>query len=167
MTTLLICGSRDTNPEMVSFAQNCARRAVIDNAWHVITGDSLGVDQAVAAALEEVRVDLDGEWWIPLRVFGLSDAPRHGITSPSVDYTKLSKVRIPYVTGSQNRRYVRVGEVIINTYRLRDEYMVNQVDMIMCIWNGRSNGTKHVFDYALSRGFVPDENLWIRSFREK
>lgn len=36
------------------------------------------------------------------------------------------------------------------SYTHRDEYMVEHADLVMCVWDGTSRGTKHVFDYAKS-----------------
>lgn len=41
-------------------------------------------------------------------------------------------------------------EMVSGNYTKRDEYMVGKADIVMCIWNGKSRGTKHVFDYAKS-----------------
>ena len=37
-------------------------------------------------------------------------------------------------------------------YRMRDEYIVERASVVLCFWNGKSNGTKHVFDFACRMG---------------
>lgn len=44
------------------------------------------------------------------------------------------------------------------TYTLRDEYMVSIADVVCCIWNGASEGTQHVYEYANEHGKVT--RLW-------
>lgn len=35
-------------------------------------------------------------------------------------------------------------------YAARDEFMVNVAGKVLCVWDGKSKGTRHVFDYAMS-----------------
>lgn len=68
METLLITGSRDTNPKMLNTAIAAAKRAH-ELGWRIIVGDAHGVDQAVVETCEA-----EG---IPHIVVGISDKPRN------------------------------------------------------------------------------------------
>jgi len=119
MKSLLISGSRIATAAMLDYA-----RAAVTNAkergWCVIVGDAFGVDRVVA---DECRA-LD----VQVFVYGIAENPRNGALWAGKNmYTWLS--------GAQN-------------YRQRDEHMVRLANSVLCIWNGESKGTKHVYDYA-------------------
>lgn len=65
---------------------------------------------------------------VPVQVWYRGNAPRHRTNT------------------GQN---VAVGNV---RYTVRDELMVSRADIVVCVWNGRSKGTKHVYDYATAIG---------------
>ncbi len=83
-----------------------------------------------------------------------------GVDATVIDYCMLYSVSFmcygihvrPRLIGTTP--YIQVDS-IYRTYAKRDEYMVLLADKVMCVWNGASPGTKHVYDYALQ-----EAKLW-------
>lgn len=90
----------------------------------ILCGDALGVDAWVV----EYAVAHN----IPITVYGIGEKWRNlnGYAE------RVNKVSLPC------------------TYTLRDEQMVELAQVVICIWNGSSTGTRHVYEYALTRGKV-------------
>jgi len=93
------------------------------NGWRIIAGDSTGTDATIArlCKLQE----------IPLKTYGTGARPRNNTSTRH--YTRL----VQY-TGQPDR----------NTHR--DRYMVEQSDIIVCVWDGVSHETISVYEYAKS-----------------
>ncbi len=98
-----------------------ARRCVgraQQQGYVVLVGDAAGVDAAVVKQCLLLNV--------PCVCVGIARQPRNG--------------------GGKNKRstYLPFG----STYSDRDRYLVECADIVMCIWNGISNGTLAVHEYA-------------------
>lgn len=154
MTTILICGSRDANADMLTYARNCVARA-FERGHFVIFGDALGVDAAVAAAVRDLYQHED-EMMLGGRCYGIQPEPRHGIISPRIDYSNILGKRVvertSYETGSPSRRYVRMYEkelYTVKSYRDRDRFMVSEANAVMCITRMQPTpGTLNVYRMA-------------------
>lgn len=162
MTRLLICGSRDTTDAMLTYARNCTLKA-IDNGWSLLTGDAIGVDKAVAETVAPMYTDLDGLPRLWLKAYGIQDAPRHAVTSSSIDYYNiLGKRYMERITtyGKHDVHVWVVPRLVVVDYATRDQYIVYAADKVMCIWNGTSKGTIAVYKFALSLG----KEAWLKRF---
>lgn len=167
MTRILICGSRDANDDMLTYARNCVARA-FERGHFVIFGDAPGVDGAVAAAVRDLYQHED-EMMLGAWCFGIQPEPRHGVVSSRIAYHNIMGKRVvertSYESGSASRRYVRMYEkelYTVKNYRDRDRYMVEQceVEMVMAIWNGKSSGTRNVYRMAREAAL----ECWLKRF---
>lgn len=151
-TRLLISGSRDATPQMLDWARQAVSRAKA-RRWTIIVGDAVGVDAAVTRAALDLSDDsmlLDGLPRLWCQVYGLESAPRNGVVGAYMNYTRLTKYpdtqTVTY--GSRDLHvYVTAGKPI-TTYAERDRYMIDQAHVVLCIWNGRSPGTRKVYEQA-------------------
>lgn len=123
--TVLICGSREITQGLRELAI-----VIVKKQWwvgnHVIVGDALGIDREVVKTAEVCQMHY--------RCYGVLPSARNG----AVVYECL-----PLLTTLFHLR---------EAYRRRDEFMVRQADLVICLWNGLSHGTKHVADYAIAEG---------------
>lgn len=161
--TILLCGSRTATPTMREFAATCVRRAFLAG-YSVICGDALGVDQWIAESAilylpqhSAVQADTSPDalnLWTLCDVYGLADTPRNGVQGRGIAYQRLQDHNVQRWVTSANGRYVTgyTERVTIGGYRDRDEWMVRHADMVLCLWNGNSKGTYHVFEYASAQG---------------
>lgn len=168
MTTILICGSRDASPDMLTYARNCVQRAIDQNMF-VLFGDAPGVDCAVAEAVRDLYQHED-EMMLGGRCYGIQPEPRHGIVSSRIDYSNILGKRVvertQYETGSASRRYVRMYEkelYTVKSYRERDRYMIGlpEVEKVMCITSMKGTpGTQAVYRMAREAG----KECWLKRF---
>lgn len=126
MTSLLICGSREATPRMLTVARRSVERAR-DLNWSVIVGEAAGVDRAVIFACHELAV--------PFVMYGIAAEPRNFCC-------------LPHVTA--NYRQVK------GSYLTRDREMAATADRCFGIWNGTSRGTIYTCNYARKQGKVVD-----------
>jgi predicted Rossmann fold nucleotide-binding protein DprA/Smf involved in DNA uptake len=68
---ILICGSRRATQEMLDYARQSARKALLVFNASIIVGDAPGVDHAVIA--EAMSIDPERLW-----IFGITPQPRNG-----------------------------------------------------------------------------------------
>lgn len=132
MVRLLISGSRQCTPEMSKIARRCVEQAK-QKGYSILVGDAEGIDHDVMLACCDLGV--------PFLCFGCTPAPRH-----------ICCVRHRVETGVYHR--------IIGGYLQRDRVMVNQCDLMVAIWNGRSRGTKYTYDYAVEMG--KPAHIWTK-----
>lgn len=166
MTRILICGSREATPDMLTYARNCVARA-LEQEWMVVCGDAPGVDGAVAAAVRDLYKN-DDEMMLGAWCFGIQPEPRHGIVSPRIAYHNILGKRVvertSYESGSASRRYVRMYENLlykVTSYKERDRYMVEQSDMVLCITTMKGTpGTLNVYRMAYREGMT----CWLKRF---
>lgn len=123
--TVLISGSREANAELLQMV-----RAGVLKVWfrhdELLVGDAAGVDNYAVQQAENVNLHY--------MAYGIQRLARNGARR----YTNVrSRLNTKYVTSYPQ-----------TLYRLRDEFMVQQADVVLCFWNERSNGTKFVFEYA-------------------
>lgn len=131
MTTLLISGSRYASVAMLDYAEKAVIRA-IQNDYTIIFGDADGIDSKVALSVELYSEKLCAQCYY---VRGNCRIPNHFDTI----------------------YYHNCGAI---SYSERDRFMVNDADIVLCIWNGVSKGTKAVFDYAQAQG----KKVWLKNF---
>lgn len=134
MTVLLISGSREwVDPAPVcQYVQRVVARA-IEQGYTIYVGDAPGVDAFVVEACREMSYQNHTV------TFALTQQPRNG----GCGYTITQEL----VLNDPNN-----GIVSFKDYTHRDRYMVELSDIVMCIWNGHSRGTRRVFDYAQMLG---------------
>lgn len=154
--TLLICGSREANAALLDYAQRATLRA-LERGWWIIAGDAVGIDQVVAETVRD-HFHHEDELMLGMRVYGLGDAPRHGVMQFPVDYCKLRSYSQRTHEGSGGRLYLREYVIPITTYTDRDRYMVREASKVLCVWNGVSRGTLAVYEYAESLG----KEAWLK-----
>jgi uncharacterized phage-like protein YoqJ len=154
--TILICGSREASPVLLDYARRATLRA-LENGWWIIAGDAVGIDQAVAETVRDHFHHKD-EMMLGMRVYGLGDAPRHGVMQHPVDYCKLRNYNERTTSGSAGRIFLREYVIPVKTYQQRDECMVRLADKVLCIWNGMSKGTLAVYEYAESL----EKEAWLK-----
>ena len=142
---LMICGSRDASPRMLSFARYCTLKVLAMDKMnvHVLVGDAHGIDEEV------VRTCMT--WGIPFTCCGIAQNPRNGATR------------------QHYQRIISTTNTYADKYRERDQFLVGQADFVICISNGeerRANGqltgTLTVHEYAKSLG----KQVHLRTFRE-
>lgn len=125
MIRLLICGSRVCDDHMKWIACRGVEEAK-HRGWSITVGDAEGIDLAVmqrCCALD-----------VPFKCFGITAQPRFICCET-------------HLWGSA------IYHVVPGGYYRRDEHMVDHhADAVLAIWNGRSNGTKYTFDYAVQKG---------------
>ncbi len=120
-TQLLITGSRKAPPAMRAYARRAVARAA-ELGWHVIVGDAAGVDAAVIAACDTLRV--------PITVCGAHGRLRR--RTRTGENLALGSRRYPYV--------------------LRDLWMAARCDVCLALWDGTSRGTRKTFAAAREMG---------------
>jgi hypothetical protein len=123
--TIMIAGSR--HPVSPYMARE-SRRLVLhcfDRADKIIVGDALGVDSIVADWAERLLV--------PYQIYGVTE---NGRGVQSVNYVQLDKDDLQ-----------GLGEG--NDFTLRDKYLIQRADEVFVVWNGRSKGSREVYEYAL------------------
>lgn len=126
MTKLLISGSRHwRNPQPVIAYVNRAVQRAVDCRHDIIVGDALGVDEWVCQAARDLGYQSH------TFVYGLADKPRNGGCG------------FYFNTG-----FGRNGGIEFDNYHVRDGYMVDMADVVLCVWNGSSKGTWNVYDHA-------------------
>ena len=132
--TLLISGSRDATEAMLAYAERAVARAK-NVGYQIIVGDAKGVDQMVIWSCEA--------WEVALTIQGA-----RGVIRANYEPCALIKtIALP-----------------TKSYRVRDQDMINHADYVLCIWNGRSRGTKYVHDYAVSA--PGPKQVWLKKFSE-
>jgi hypothetical protein len=155
MTYILICGSRDATPKMLQYARDCTARA-LEHGWFVLAGDAPGVDTAVAETVRDCFHHED-----PLmfggRVYGLAEQPRHGVVADCLSYHRVKRITERQIVYGSRGVCVYDHDLPV-TYAERDKLMVREADKVLCIWNGRSQGTPAVHRYALVQG----KEAWLR-----
>ena len=118
-------GSASATAGMVRYAEAAIQRAMIHN-WSIMVGDTpQGIDRAIVSAL------LDASYPYFFIATIQNEAPR-----------VLTALR-----GGNPK-----SKGTWQDHHLRDRTMVEFADTVMCIWNGKSKGTKAVFDYAIEVG---------------
>lgn len=134
---LWIAGSRFTTPSMVNYAQRAVARAV-ENNYHIYVGDCYGIDDDVVR--ECIRIGYSA-----LTVVGAYEKPR-----------------IPVPQGKYHR--ITLPETVLfrpkAAHTRRDEWIAEQVDMGIFIWNGKSSGTKAGYEYLGTLG----KTRWLVEF---
>lgn len=156
--TLLICGSREASPVLIDYARRATLRA-LENGWWIIAGDALGIDQVVAETVRDHFQHAD-ELMYGMRVYGIGDAPRHGIgdNTGRIHFQKLTGYTKQMVTHGRRDVHVYNEHIPVNSYTDRDRYMVREADKVLCIWNGSSRGTLAVYEYAEELG----KEAWLK-----
>ncbi len=124
MVKVLISGSRDASPALLELT-----KVIVMRAWYrgheILVGDAEGVDEVVAQTAEKFKANYTAH--------GITKAARNGAQC-------YSDVR-PLLT-----------KVAYMGYRHRDRLMVRSADIVICIWNGHSTGTRRVYDFAVHSG---------------
>lgn len=95
----------------------------------------------------------------------VGDAP--GIDQAVIDACNLFDVRCEiYGAKSSIRARVHPGQTTMalptRSYRVRDQDMVNHADYVLCLWNGRSRGTRYVYEFATAA--PGPKQVWLRRF---
>lgn len=116
-----------------------------NNTDGVISGMALGWDQALACAAISLRIPL-----LAALPFKNQDCkwPRKSQQEFKSILERASKIVI-----------VSEGEFSSKKMQIRNEYMVNNCDLVLALWNGSSGGTANCIQYAKSIK-KPIVNLW-------
>lgn len=133
MIGLLISGSRNATKEMLDYAASVVTVAN-RNKFIILVGDAPGIDQVVVETCTIVNA-------VCICV-GITKDPRNG--------------------GAQNLRSTYKHLKNAN-YTARDRHMVERAAKIICIWDGKSKGTKAVYDYAQELG----KPVLLKTFQAK
>jgi hypothetical protein len=116
--------------------------AIVAKVWFygdtLLVGDALGVDAAVVKAAEGLRLGY--------QCYGIDNAPRNGANN----YINVSPMLQLRHYSAQRR------------FQMRDFYMVENADVVICIWNGKSRGTRVVYDYATQQG----KTVYLKQFTQ-
>lgn len=124
--TVLICGSRYGSQKLYDLARGIVhKQCFVGN--RIIVGDADGIDSVVVQAVERIACSYT--------CFGISEHPRNG----AICYERVA---------------VEEFFPAKKKYQMRDEFMIEQADIVIALWNGYSTGTKHVADFALSLGKI-------------
>ena len=91
--------------------------------WRVITGDNIYLDLQIASITQRSKINHT--------TYGITKRPRNNTSTRN--YTQFT----PYTTQTPNKPHC-------------DRYMVKQADMIICVWDGLSQDTIKVYNYARS-----------------
>lgn len=126
--TILISGSREASTELLERVRGAVGR-VLWNRDDLIVGDASGVDEHV--------VQLAQQFNMHYMAYGIQRLARNGARRYTNVRMRLNHAISLYPT---------------TLYRLRDEFMVQQVDVVLCFWNRQSAGTKYVYQYACKLG---------------
>ncbi|MCI0713732.1 MAG: hypothetical protein L0154_26475 [Chloroflexi bacterium] len=148
---LLITGSREWEinqlQHMTDYVSRVVQRADQQDMRIIVGDNPQGVDHAVVQACHVQGVDC--------LVYGVDRSPRNPLVldSQHCRYVQTMREEVQeihpgglYHEPEHKRVLKRLG------YPERDERMVENADRVLAIWNGRSPGTKHAFDYAASQG---------------
>lgn len=136
---ILFCGSRAASAAMTEYA----KRQVGLLWWHrqahvrILVGDAYGVDAAVVAALNFWSDNRAAEGGgIPFRVYGIAHHPRNGAPRSVYERVEVS------------------GKTSAERYHKRDLYMAGLAEVVICIWDGKSPGTRAVAAAAEKQGKI-------------
>jgi hypothetical protein len=128
---VLISGSRYSSYKALNYARRVVQR-VHELGHTVIVGDNpKGVDLAVVQECRRLHAKV--------LVVGVANYPRNWGCSHG-GYIKI-----------EQDIYRATGGELLGIYQVRDRWMVDHALRGMFIWNGVSKGTKHAYDYMLTR----------------
>jgi len=131
ITQVLIAGSRDASDAMLVYARRAVQRAH-ERGFMVIVGDNPhGVDMAVVQECRRLQA--------AVLIAGVSERPRNG------------GCRHGHYFQVERDTYRGMGGRLLNTYTVRDRWMVDMCQHALFIWNGDSPGTKAGYNYAIAR----------------
>jgi predicted Rossmann fold nucleotide-binding protein DprA/Smf involved in DNA uptake len=139
---LLISGSREASPKMLEFAKLITTRAWY-RGYEIIVGDAEGIDKQVVQTAEKFNAHY--------RAYGITRLARNG----AICYQNVK----PILAAKRFKPHA--------AYFHRDRYMVSESDIVICIWNGRSEGTRRVYDFAVASGkraYLYNGNKLIEKF---
>jgi uncharacterized phage-like protein YoqJ len=130
-----------------------ARLVATAGAWfdqnpevsEVITGMALGWDQAVAVAA--INRMLPVHCYLPF--------PGQADSWPIESHTFYQKL----LRQCDSHRTISRGPYHPGMMQKRNEAMVDDAELVLCLWNGEPGGTANCVAYAMKR-MVPVENLW-------
>jgi uncharacterized phage-like protein YoqJ len=116
----------------------------------VISGMALGFDQALAEAALELKIPLLAA--IPF--------PAMAHAWPSQSQTRWLKIM-------ERASEVHVISLYyyMKTYQKRNEYMVDNCDLVLALWDGSAGGTGNCVRYATKIG-KPIKHLWERFYAQ-
>jgi hypothetical protein len=115
MRHIIIAGSRKATEEMLNYTRSLVKDLSMKYPdLHILVGDAVGVDLAVANAVKEFDVSC--------YVYGVALNPRNGI-----DFK-----------GNYKQGYYRF---ISKDYGLRDKHIISSSEIGFFIWDGESKGT--------------------------
>lgn len=130
----MICGSRMANRNMLHYTQRLVESlALADPQPVLLVGDAKGVDQMVVQTATRLNM--------VCFCAGISPRPRNG---------GATNKRSTYLDLSQIKKDDWLFQVPCTTYTLRDEWLARRAHVVYCVWDGRSPGTQHVYEYAKS-----------------
>lgn len=112
----------------------------------VISGMALGWDQAVAGACIALGIPL------------IAAVPFEG---QECRWPQEAQERYRWILGEAERVVVVCSGPGGRAMQIRNEWMVDNTDRIVALWDGSWGGTFNCIQYAEKRG-VPVENLWLR-----
>ncbi len=131
---IMIAGSRYLSGKGLDYARRAVQRAH-DRGYTIIVGDHpKGVDMAVVRECRRLKARVV--------VVGITNYPRNGGCAQG-SYVKVER-----------DSYRAAGGSLLDGFQVRDRWMVDNANLGLFIWNGESKGTKHGFDYMLSRNKV-------------
>lgn len=67
-----------------------------------------------------------------------------------------------WLTKAEEIVYVSIGKYAAWKMQKRNEWMVNNCDILLAIWDGTNGGTKNCIDYAISKGMTFENGKIIR-----
>lgn len=121
--------------------QELKRILVEEKCTEGITGMALGVDMIFALAI----IDLKNEGYdIKLHCA----IPCQGHTSKWFDKKSIDMYN--YILSKADKKVIVSNKPYDRfVMQIRNEYMVNNSDKVIAVWNGSSGGTKNCIDYAI------------------
>lgn len=129
MTKLMICGSRHTTPAMLNETVRIIKELVGRSKVEILVGDADGVDKLVVQGCINYSM--------PFKVYYVE---RIGPRNPNNEHLPVASVAVK-ATGTNKQTFIQ-----------RDDVMLNDCDIMVGIWDGKSKGTKRNYDQAVRLG---------------
>lgn len=131
----------------------------------MISGMALGVDTMWAALAVNSNTPLIAA--LPFR----GQESKWSNTSKIMYYTILGKAQSIYLCDEERyeimsyfNNYIPIPysiEVVKHWMQKRNEWMVNNCDLLIAVWNGSNGGTANCVKYAISKGFSEENGKLI------
>ena len=142
----LPCGYSEEHPACIKIKTQLHRMIVglieKKNVTHFIAGAALGVDMwamEIVLELREQNPSISLEAAVPCR-------------SQAAKWNAKSKERYEHLLSLCDKVTIVQEHYTTNCMMKRNEYMVNNSDYVVAVWNGKPSGTGNTIKYAVQHG---------------